>query len=109
LPSPSDRSAERTNCRIGADGKADDAAIGHGKKSIRALELPTEGKRVMVHIKEEEVDLSDYRNFADARNQIGLFIEDVYNHKRINSSLGYLTPAEFVVALPVSKPEAGTP
>ena len=63
----------------------------------------------MVHIKEEEVDLSDYRNFADARNQIGLFIEDVYNHKRIHSSLGYLTPAEFVVAWPVSKPEPGTP
>jgi hypothetical protein len=30
------------------DGGADDAAIGHGKKSIRALELLTEGKRVMV-------------------------------------------------------------
>ena len=63
----------------------------------------------MVHIKEEEVDLSDYRNFADAHNQIGLFIEDVYNHKRIHSSLGYLTPAEFVVAWPVSKSEPGTP
>ena len=52
-------------------------------------------ERFMRTIKEEEVDLSDYQDFADARHQIGRFIEDVYNHKRIHSSLGYLTPAEF--------------
>jgi transposase InsO family protein len=66
-------------------------------------------ERLMRTIKEEEVDLSDYQDFADARNQIGRFIEDVYNHKRIHSSLGYLTPAEYEVAWLASKPEAGTP
>jgi len=55
-------------------------------------------ERFMRTIKEEEVDLSDYRNLTDARSQIGKFIEDVYNHKRIHSSLGYLTPAEFEAA-----------
>jgi transposase InsO family protein len=55
-------------------------------------------ERFMRTIKEEEVDLSDYRDFVDARNQTGRFIEDVYNHKRIHSSLGYLTPAEFEAA-----------
>jgi transposase InsO family protein len=55
-------------------------------------------ERLMRTIKEEEVDLSDYRDFADAHTQIGNFIEDVYNHKRIHSSLGYLTPAEFELA-----------
>jgi putative transposase len=60
-------------------------------------------------VKEEEVDLSDYRDFTDAKNQIGRFIEDVYNHKRIHSSLGYLTPAEFEAAWQTSKPEPGTP
>jgi transposase InsO family protein len=46
-------------------------------------------------IKEEEVDLSEYRNFAEAYEQIEQFLEDVYMKKRIHSSLGYLTPEEY--------------
>lgn len=46
-------------------------------------------------VKEEEVDLSEYRDFLDAQRQIGVFIQDVYMTKRIHSALGYLTPAEF--------------
>jgi len=52
-------------------------------------------ERLIRTIKEEEVDLSEYVNFIDARKQIGYFIDDVYNTKRIYSSLGYLTPQEF--------------
>lgn len=55
-------------------------------------------ERLMRTIKEEEVDLSEYRDYSEARKQIGNFIEDVYNQKRIHSSLGYLTPAEFEIA-----------
>jgi transposase InsO family protein len=55
-------------------------------------------ERVIRTIKEEEVDLAEYLDFYDARQQIGQFIEDVYNTKRIHSSLGYLTPAEFELA-----------
>ena len=46
-------------------------------------------------IKEEKIDLSEYRDYHDAYQQIGRFVDDVYMHKRIHSSLGYLTPAEF--------------
>lgn len=66
-------------------------------------------ERFMRTIKEEEVDLSDYQDFMDALGQIGRFIEDVYMTKRIHSSLGYLTPAEFEAAWLFSRPEAGTP
>lgn len=66
-------------------------------------------ERLMRTIKEEEVDLSEYRDFNDAQNQIKCFIEDVYNRKRIHSSLGYLTPVEFEAVWSLSKPEAGTP
>jgi putative transposase len=52
-------------------------------------------ERFMRTIKEEEVDLSEYRDFTEARRQIGVFIQDVYMTKRIHSALGYLTPAEF--------------
>jgi len=45
-------------------------------------------------IKEEEVDLSEYLDYNDAYRQIEHFLDDVYMHKRIHSSLGYLTPAE---------------
>lgn len=68
-------------------------------------------ERLMRTIKEEEVDLSDYRDFADAQSQIGRFLEDVYNHKRIHSSLGYLTPVEFELAyrLALTQPLEATP
>ncbi|NEQ29198.1 MAG: IS3 family transposase, partial [Microcoleus sp. SIO2G3] len=52
-------------------------------------------ERLMRTIKEEEVDLSEYRNFTEAYEQIGRFLEEVYTKKRIHSSLGYLTPTEF--------------
>ena len=55
-------------------------------------------ERLIRTIKEEEVDLSDYQNFADAYEQIGHFIEEVYQQKRIHSALGYLTPVEFEAA-----------
>lgn len=52
-------------------------------------------RRLTRTIKEEEVDLSEYRDFGDAHRQLGQFLDDVYDRKWIDSSLGYLTPAEF--------------
>jgi len=66
-------------------------------------------ERFMRTIKEEEVDLSEYRNFMDALDQIGHFIDDVYMTKRIHSSLGYLTPVEFETAWWVSQPVKASP
>lgn len=67
-------------------------------RSMAAIGEPRENgyaERLVRTIKEEEVDLSDYQDLADARTQIGRFIDAVYNVKRIHSSLGYLTPQEF--------------
>ncbi|NEQ23172.1 MAG: IS3 family transposase, partial [Microcoleus sp. SIO2G3] len=66
--------------------------------SMAEIGEPTQNgyaERLMRTIKEEEVDLSEYRNFAEAYEQIGCFLEEVYTKKRIHSSLGYLTPMEF--------------
>ena len=68
-------------------------------------------ERFMRTIKEEEVDLSEYRDFSDAQEQIGFFIEAVYNDKRIHSALNYLTPVEFELAwrLALAQPVQETP
>jgi putative transposase len=79
------------------------AAVGQAEENGYA-------ERLMRTIKDEEVNLSDYRDFADAQAQIGRFLEDVYMTKRIHSSLGYLTPVEFEAAFqaqPTAVP--GTP
>jgi putative transposase len=49
----------------------------------------------MKTLKYEEVYRSEYRDLADARRQIGRFIESVYNRNRLHSSLGYRSPVEF--------------
>ena len=43
----------------------------------------------------EEVYLSEYQVFEDAMLNSVCFIEDVYNAKRLHSSLGYVPPNEF--------------
>jgi transposase InsO family protein len=68
------------------------------KVSMASVGVPEENgyaERLMRTIKEEEVALSEYEDFADAWRQLGRFLDDVYNTKRIHSSLGYLTPEEF--------------
>ncbi len=46
-------------------------------------------------LKQEEVYLKEYRSFEDAEANLEVFLEQVYNIKRLHSSLGYLPPAEF--------------
>jgi transposase InsO family protein len=46
-------------------------------------------------IKVEEVYLSEYESFDDALKNIEKFIEEVYNKKRLHSSIGYMPPNEF--------------
>jgi transposase InsO family protein len=64
------------------------AEVGHSEQNGYA-------ERVIRTIKEEEVRLNEYRSYEEARSEIGRFIDVVYYTKRIHSSLGYLTPAEF--------------
>jgi putative transposase len=79
-----------------------DLLTSHGVQISMAAEgVPEENghaERLLRTIKEEEVKLSEYYDFEDALTQIGYFIEQVYQSKRIHSALGYLTPAEFEAA-----------
>ena len=49
-------------------------------------------------LKKEEVYLSRYKNFEEAHTNLGAFLDDIYNVKRLHSSLGYLPPTEFEAA-----------
>lgn len=64
--------------------------LNHGVRiSMAAVGKPEENgyaERLMRTIKEEEVDLSDYRDFHDACQHLGRFLDDVYTHKRIHSA-----------------------
>lgn len=46
-------------------------------------------------LKREEVYLKEYASFTDAERNLGRFIEDVYNAKRLHSALAYRPPDEF--------------
>jgi putative transposase len=66
--------------------------------SMAARGRPTENpyvERVIRTVKEEEVDLYEYWDLADAQARIGRFLDDVYLRKRVHSPLGYVPPAEF--------------
>jgi len=46
-------------------------------------------------LKVEEVYMFEYETYAEVLERIPYFIEEVYNRKRLHSSLGYMPPEEF--------------
>ena len=66
--------------------------------SMASVGCPEENgyaERWMRTLKEDHVQMSEYSDFWDAQTQIGTFIEEVYQRKRVHSKLGYLPPAVF--------------
>jgi putative transposase len=49
-------------------------------------------------LKQEEVYLKEHGSLTDVEANLTVFLEEVYNKKRLHSSLGYLPPAEFEAA-----------
>jgi putative transposase len=58
----------------------------------------------MKTLKYEEVYLNDYGTFNDAIQNIEHFIEEVYNLKRLHSSIGYKSPIDFEETISLNIP-----
>jgi transposase InsO family protein len=72
----------------GAGAHISMTAVGAPKENAQA-------ERVIRTLKEEEINLQEYGCFGEAEREIGHFIEDVYNRKRLHSALGYRPPSEY--------------
>jgi putative transposase len=89
----SDQGVQYANHRYTARLAEIDAQI-----SMAAAGKPTENATIEAFfstLKREEVYLHDYQDLADARTHLSRFLDEIYNHQRLHSSLGYRPPAEF--------------
>lgn len=85
---------------------ANHAYVARLEQSGRSLSMSVSGnpddnaqaERFFKALKTEEVYLQEYETYAEAETNLDRFIGDVYNHKRLRSSLGCLPPAEVDVA-----------
>jgi putative transposase len=55
-------------------------------------------------LKYEEVHLWNYETYENVIDRLPFFLEEVYNRKRLHSSIGYVPPAEFEAAVLNMKP-----
>jgi putative transposase len=55
-------------------------------------------ERFMRTLKCEEVYLNDYRDRTDAARHLRSFLEQVYNRRRLHSTLGYMSPETYEAA-----------
>jgi transposase InsO family protein len=77
--------------------------------SMAAQGQPTQNayaERLMCTLKDEEVYLHEYLDYADAYRHIGHFLDDVYMYKRVHSALGYVPPTEFEATWRATEPKA---
>lgn len=65
------------------------------KNSQTANHTTTLAESLIKTLKCEEVYLNEYGTFKDALQNIDRFIEEVYNSKRLHSSIGYKSPINF--------------
>jgi len=64
-------------------------------------------ERFMRTLKQEEVYLANYETYLDVIENLPVFIEEIYNQKRVHSALDYLTPNELEEKVALDPTTAG--
>lgn len=59
----------------------------------------------MKTLKYEEIHLQNFETYLDVVDRVPYFIEEVYNKKRLHSSIGYLPPEEFEQKVKLEYPD----
>ena len=60
-------------------------------------------------LKHEEIFANDYSTIDDLANRLPHFLEEVYNRRRLHSSLGYRPPEEFESVYAALNPQPVNP
>jgi putative transposase len=89
----SDRGAQYASQAYTSRLKAHEIRISMGRRGNPYDNAQAE--RFIRTLKYEEVYLFEYQDFSEAYAHVGYFLEEVYNHKRLHSALGYRPPVEF--------------
>lgn len=55
-------------------------------------------------LKQEEIQFRNYQTLEEVIKHLPKFIEEIYKTKRLHSSLGYVSPAEFETEILKLKP-----
>jgi transposase InsO family protein len=86
-------------------GYVEAAQAAGGRLSMSSKACPYDNAKAesfFATLKKEEVHLGEYMSYEHAREAIGLYIDAVYNLRRLHSRLGYASPVEFEATIGVA-------
>jgi hypothetical protein len=107
-PHPNCAGTERVQTLAGTAGDTDELSENVASHCASQVQLTAHANAFMESfyktLKYEEVHLWNYETYDEVIERLPFFLEEVYNRKRLHSSIGYIPPTEFEDAVLKMKP-----